>query len=181
MVETDQSLGINERFAAGMATVEGDFVVFMKPCDIMAPDALFECVRAINEYSDCDVLYTDVDAFDADGVHFQPVFRPDFSPELLRSYNYLRDLVVVRSSLLSGLPNLPYAIMGAAGYDLALRVTEKARRVCHVPRVLCHRRFCHKLIPPKASKPLKSSKSRSQGTGCPLSAYGNQRRGAERP
>ena len=56
----------------------------MKPCDIMAPDALFECVRAINEYSDCDVLYTDVDAFDADGVHFQPVFRPDFSPELLR-------------------------------------------------------------------------------------------------
>lgn len=141
VVETDQSLGINERFAAGMATVEGDFVVFMKPCDIMAPDALFECVRAINEYSDCDVLYTDVDAFDADGVHFQPVFRPDFSPELLRSYNYLRDLVVVRSSLLSGLPNLPYAIMGAAGYDLALRVTEKARRVCHVPRVLCHRRF----------------------------------------
>ena len=107
----------------------------------MAPDALFECARTINEYSDCDVLYTDVDAFDADGMHFQPVFRPDFSPELLRSYNYLRDLVVVRSSLLSGLPNLPYAIMGAAGYDLALRVTEKARRVCHVPRVLCHRRF----------------------------------------
>ena len=50
-------------------------------------------------------------------MNFQPVFRPDFSPELLRSYNYLRDLVVVRSSLLSGLPNLPYAIMGAAGYD----------------------------------------------------------------
>lgn len=141
VVETDPALGINERFAAGMATVEGDFVVFMKPCDVMAPDALFECVRSINEHPDCDVLYTDVDAFDAEGIHFQPVFRPDFSPELLRSYNYLRDLVVVRSTLLSGLPNLPYAIMGAAGYDLALRVTEKARRVCHVPRVLCHRRF----------------------------------------
>ena len=127
----------------------------MKPCDIMAPDALFECVRAINEYSDCDVLYTDVDAFDADGVHFQPVFRPDFSPELLRSYNYLRDLVVVRSSLLSGLPNLPYAIMGAAGYDFALR-----RRLAAYAtfRVFCAIVVLPQLIPLKASKPLKSSK-----------------------
>lgn len=141
VVETDPALGINERFAAGMATVEGDFVVFMKPCDVMAPDTLFECVRTINEYPDCDVIYTDVDAFDAEGVHFQPVFRPDFSPELLRSYNYVRDLVVVRPSLLMGMKNLPHAILGAAGYDLSLRITEKARRVCHVPRVLCHRRF----------------------------------------
>lgn len=141
VVQAEPELDLDQRFAAGMAAVEGDFVVFMKPCDVMAPDALFECVRAINEYPDCDVLYTDVDAFDAEGVHFQPVFRPDFSPELLRSYNYLRDMVVVRSVLLTGLKNLPRAIMGAAGYDLALRVTEKARRVCHVPRVLCHRRF----------------------------------------
>lgn len=141
VVQADPSLDLNQRFTAGMAAVEGDFVVFMKPCDVMAPDALFECVRAINEYPDCDVLYTDVDAFDAEGVHFHPVFRPDFSPELLRSYNYLRDMVVVRSELLSGMKSLPHAILGAAGYDLALRITEKARRVCHVPRVLCHRRF----------------------------------------
>ncbi len=104
-----------------------------------------------------------------------PCLRPDFSPELLRSYNYLRDLVVLRSSLLSGLPNLPYAIMGAAGYDLALRVTEKARRVCHVPRVLCHRRFATIDTSEGFKATQNRARSRSQGTGCPLSAYGNQR------
>ena len=32
-------------------------------------------------------------------------------------------------------------MFSASGYELVLRATEKARRVCHVPRVLCHRRF----------------------------------------
>ena len=32
-------------------------------------------------------------------------------------------------------------MFAACGYELVLRATEKARRVCHVPRVLCHRRL----------------------------------------
>lgn len=141
VVEGDPSRGLDESFNAGMAAVEGDFTVMMRVCDTLAPDMLFECVRMINEYPDCDVLYTDVDTVDAAGVHSHPALRPAFSPELLRSYNYLRDLLVARTSLLSELAPLSYGLVGAAGYDLALRMTERARRVCHVPRVLCHRRL----------------------------------------
>lgn len=141
VIDADPSMGPDESFDAGMSAAEGDFVVFMKVCDMLAPDALFECVRKLNEFSDCDVLYSDVDTLDAQGMHTHPVFRPAFSPELLRSYNYLRDFIVVRSSLLTDMHHVPHLLLGAASYDLALRVTERARRVCHVPRVLCHRRL----------------------------------------
>lgn len=141
LIDVDPAMGLEESFDAGMAAAEGEFVVFMKVSDTLAPDALFECVRTINEFPDCDVIYTDVDTMDAQGVHSHPVFRPAFSPELLRSYNYLRDLIVVRATLLSDIHPIPHILLGAASYDLVLRVTENARRVCHVARVLCHRRL----------------------------------------
>ena len=141
VIDADPSVGMEENFNAGMTAIEGDFIVFTRVCDSLAPDALFECVRTINEYPDCDFLYTDVDTCDAQGMHSQPLFRPDFSPELLRSFNYIRDLVVIRESLFSEIAPLSFSLFSAGGYELALRGTEKARRVCHVPRVLCHRRL----------------------------------------
>lgn len=141
VVNVDPSHGVEENLRAGMAAVEGDFVVLMRASEILAPNALFECVRTINEWPDCDVIYTDVDTVDAQGIHSHPVFRPAFSPELLRSYNYIRNLVAIRTSLLEEAAPRSVGIMGPSGYDLALRVTEAARRVCHIPQVLCHVRF----------------------------------------
>ena len=141
VIDADPSVGIDENFDAGMAAAEGDFIVFTKVCDVLAPDALFEFARMINEYPDCDFLYSDVDTCDADGVHSQPLFRPDFSPELLRSYNYIRDLVVMRESLYHEISPFSFSMFSASGYELVLRATEKARRVCHLPRILCYRRF----------------------------------------
>ena len=141
VVNVDPTLTPEEMFNAGMAAAEGEFVGLIRACDKVAPDTLFEYVRKINEFPDCDVLYSDADTFDADDVHTAPVLRPDFSPELLRSYNYMRDFLVVRSSVLVEVGLLSSDFFGAADYELVLRVTERARRVCHVPRILCHRRF----------------------------------------
>lgn len=141
VVNVDPSRSVQEGLHAGMAAVEGDFVVLVGASEILAPNALFECVRTLNECPDCDVLYTDVDTVDAQGIHSHPVFRPAFSPELLRSYNYIRNLVVIRTSLLEEAAPAAVEAIGPGGYDLALRVTEAARRVCHIPQVLCHVRF----------------------------------------
>lgn len=141
VIDADPTVGIDANFGIGLEAAEGDFVVFSRVSDVLAPDALFECARTINEYDDCDFLYTDVDTCDAQGNHSQPLFRPDFSPELLRSFNYIRDLVVVRESLLANIPPLSCSMFEGGGYELVLRATEKARRVCHVPRVLCYRRL----------------------------------------
>lgn len=141
VIEADAARGYDECFESGLAAAEGDFVLLMRAHDVLAPDALFECVRMMNEHPDCDLLYTDVDTVDAEGIHSSPAFRPAFSPELLRSYNYMRDFLVVRATLLADAMPPNYAPLDASTYDLVLRLSERAARVCHVPRVLCHRRF----------------------------------------
>ncbi len=73
-MNADQSIGLDDNFASGLAAAEGDFMVFTQVRDVLAPDALFEFVRAINKYPDCDFLYSDVDTCDAQGIHSQPLF-----------------------------------------------------------------------------------------------------------
>lgn len=130
-----------DAFQAGLDASEGDFVVSLHGSSVLAPNALFEFTRMLNEYPDSDVIYSDLDTFDADGAHFDPVFLPDFSPELLRSCNYLQDFFVVRSSLVHEVGGLDGVSDLASRYDFILRLTERARHVAHVPKVLCHRRY----------------------------------------
>lgn len=141
LMDIDQSLSLGEKINVGISAAEGEFVGLMRASDSLSPDALFEYVRIINEFPDCDVAYCDSDTVDAEGKHSHPVFRPDFSPELLRSCNYIRDFLVFRNDFLIDIGMLNGNFSGALDYDLALRATEKARRVCHVRRVLYHRRY----------------------------------------
>lgn len=73
--------------------------------------------------------------------------RPDFSPELLRSTNYIRDFIMIRSGVMHAIGDLSQFVDGAFFYDLVLRSTEAARQVCHVPRVLCHKRYATTNLP----------------------------------
>jgi GT2 family glycosyltransferase len=134
-------------FQAGADAAEGEFLVFMDPSDTVSADALFEITRMLNENPEGDVVYCDRDTFDADGAHFDPVFLPDFSPELLRSHCYIGGFVAVRATLLEAIGGTETVNRNAARYDMVLRFTEKARQVCHVPRVLCHRRYAAQVNP----------------------------------
>lgn len=141
LITVDQSLSLGDKINVGISAVEGEYVGLMRASDSLSPDALFEYVRIINEFPDCDVAYCDSDTIDAEGVHSHPIFRPDFSPELLRSCNYMRDFLMIRTDFLIEVGPLNGDFTGALDYELVLRATEKARRVCHVRRVLYHRRY----------------------------------------
>ncbi len=123
--------------AARLAT--GDPLLFLDAGDLLAPDALFEIATAFQHRIDTDLLYTDEDHVTADGAkRLDPLFKPDWSPELLLSVDYLAPLAVRR------------ALFAAAGgftaegegdvADLALRCAERAETIVHLPRVLLHRR-----------------------------------------
>ena len=45
----------------GKIMAEGDFIVLADHDDRLTPDALYECVRTLNEHPGCDVLYSDED------------------------------------------------------------------------------------------------------------------------
>ncbi len=120
-------------------TTHADFIVFLGPTQLLAPHGLAELALWIHSHPNVDVLYSDEDELDDLGRRIQPFFKPDWSPDLLRSRNYFGNLLVVRRSLLRALGLLDHDLGGDPFFALALRATERARTVGHVPRILHHR------------------------------------------
>ena len=80
-----------------MAT--GDYVALMDHDDELTADALFEVVKAINE-AGAEFIYSDEDKLELDGSFCEPHFKPDYSPDMFLSQNYLSHLGVIKKSLI---------------------------------------------------------------------------------
>lgn len=124
----------------GIAAATGTFIAFLDHDDLLAPDALAANARQIAEHDDVDYLYSDEDRIREDGRFADTFHKPDWSPERLRSQNYCNHLSVFRASLVRELGGLREGFEGAQDHDLVLRVTERARRIVHIPEVLHHGR-----------------------------------------
>jgi GT2 family glycosyltransferase len=125
--------------ARALRSAEGEFVGFIDPRDALAPQALFELVKALNDNLDADIIYSDEDAVEPDGRRVRPFFKPDWSPDLLLSTNYMAGFALVRRSLLAEVGGVRPDALGAEAYDVLLRVVERTKKIAHVPRVLYHR------------------------------------------
>lgn len=140
--------GISENTNAAVRMAKGDYILLADHDDVVAPDALFHIVKAINESvqkdgHQADVLYTDEDKISMDGIHyFEPNFKPDYNLFRLRENNYICHIFVVKKELLKQAGLFCAAYDGAQDYDLILRCCEKAENIVHIPRVLYHWR-CH--------------------------------------
>lgn len=122
--------------ALAMAT--GEFVALLDHDDLLHPEALAEVERALRSDPEADYLYTDEDLVSASGRHYGPFFKPDWSPERMRTQMYTCHLSVLRRALVEEVGGFDPECEGAQDWDLVLRVTERARSVLHVPRVLYH-------------------------------------------
>lgn len=122
--------------AAEMA--QGEYIALMDQDDELTPDALGEVAVHLAQHPETDVLYSDDDKISVQGRRFAAQFKPDWSPELLLSYMYIGHLFVLRRRLFLEAGGLRAGYEGAQDYDLALRVTERARRVGHIAKVLYH-------------------------------------------
>lgn len=131
--------GIAGNSNEALSDATGDFVTFLDHDDKLAPFALYEIVKAINENINCDFIYSDEDKITEDGKkRFTPHFKPDWSPDALRSYNYITHLTVIRRKLLDKIGWFRVGFDGSQDYDLILRATEQAERIVHIPKILYH-------------------------------------------
>lgn len=116
----------------------GEFVGFLDHDDELSPDALFEVVTRLNENPALDLLYSDEDKLETDGRRIEPFFKPDWSPDLLLSTNYIAHFSVFRRSLLEEVGGFRVGLDGSQDYDLLLRFTERTQKIAHIPKVLYH-------------------------------------------
>ncbi len=134
----DQSGHIATTSNTALAMATGEFVALMDHDDELHDTALYENVRLLNEHPDADLIYSDEDKINENGLRFQPFFKPDWSPDTLLSHMYTGHLSVYRRSLVERIGGFRSEYNGSQDYDLALRFTELTDQIHHIPKVLYH-------------------------------------------
>lgn len=117
---------------------KGEFVGLLDHDDVLEPDALEQVVHVLNNDEEVDYVYTDEDLLDEQGRFYEPFRKPDWSPERFRNQMYVCHFSVIRRSLLIDIEGFRPGFDGSQDYDLILRVTEKARKIHHIPIILYH-------------------------------------------
>lgn len=139
VVSHETPLQISENTNAALDIATGDFIAFADHDDLLAVHALFECVTALNEHPEAEMIYTDEDKVDMSGKeHFMPHFKTDFNLDMLRSVNYICHLCMVKRSLYEKVGKLNSEFDGAQDYDFVLRCAEQTKHIVHVPKILYH-------------------------------------------
>ncbi|MBP3886996.1 MAG: glycosyltransferase family 2 protein [Cellulosilyticum sp.] len=135
----EENKGISENTNAALDMAQGDYIALLDHDDLLTPDALYEVVKVINVCSRPDFIYTDEDKIDENSTHlFDPHFKPDYAPDTLRSYNYITHFSVFSKEVLEKSGKFNSQCDGSQDYDIILRITEKANKVIHIPKILYH-------------------------------------------
>lgn len=141
LLDSNEGIAGNTNEALKMA--DGDFVVLTDHDDLLSPEALYQCAKAVQKESQTDVIYSDEDKVDMSGKKFfEPHFKSDYNIDLLCTMNYICHLFVVRKDVMERAGLFESCYDGAQDHDFILRCTEKAEHIVHIPKVLYHWR-CH--------------------------------------
>lgn len=120
--------------------IRGDFLGFMDCGDVLAPHALLEVIRLYNEQPEAEVIYSDEDHIRGKNTRFNPLFKPDWSPDLMLSTNYINHFLVAGRRLLQGIDCFTNGTAASSYFDLILRLTEHTNKIYHIPEILYHSR-----------------------------------------
>lgn len=138
------NLGISGNMNAAADLAKGDVIALYDHDDFLEPDCLFEVALAWNE-KDYDFIYTDEDKYeDETGRYVGPNFKPDFSPALLQSTNYVCHFLAIRKDVWEQVGGkLRSEYDGAQDFDLMLRLMDvcKPENIHHIPKILYHWRM----------------------------------------
>ncbi len=122
---------------------DGEYIGLFDHDDILHPSVLFEYVKAINEQG-ADYLYCDETTFQSGDINHMLTmhFKPDYAPDNLRANNYICHFSVFKRTLLEGTELFRSRFDGSQDHDMILRLTDRAKKVVHIPRLMYYWR-CH--------------------------------------
>ena len=135
----EENLGVSGNTNVALDMAKGEYIAVVKHDDIITDDALYHVVNALQERR-YDIVYGDEDRMSEDGTKFSnPMFKPDFSNELLEAYNYIYHFPVVKTVLARGVGGFHDEYDGALDYDFILRCVEnQTEGIHHIARILYH-------------------------------------------
>lgn len=136
VIERETNGGIVAASNDAIARSSGTFVVLLDHDDMLEPGALAAAAKVAAEFDDVDYIYSDHLKVRDDGTVQNVLHKADWSPELLRHSMYTLHMSVIRRSVLTEVGGFRRGFDGSQDHDLVLRVTERARRIVHIPEGL---------------------------------------------
>jgi GT2 family glycosyltransferase len=117
-----------------MFVSKADYFIFLNNFSVLHSDFLFNIVSKINQNFLGDVYYCDED-YAKNGKRVNPFFKPDWSPYLLRSFNYIGNSFVMRKQILNKLSN--FVLDKNFHYNLMLHCAEISNKFVHISIPSC--------------------------------------------
>lgn len=151
--------GISSNSNEALTMATGDWIVLLDHDDLLHPSALYSVMRRIED-TGADFIYTDESRFTGvpqNNIDSYPFYKPDYSPEYLRSTNYICHLVAFKKTLINEGEGFRSEYDGSQDYDLVLRTTERANKIEHIPQVLYYWRYTEGSVSSSATLNINSS------------------------
>ena len=156
-IHLDEDKGISGNTNDAIKLTTGDYIIFMSFDDVLTPFALYEIVNCINYNPSLDFIYPDSDSI-INNRRCNPCYKPDFSPDYLRSTNYIGHFMVVSKGLVLRLNGFNGKYDGAQDYDFVLRMSEVTTKIHHIHKILVHNRQDDLSIAKSSSKYLETGR-----------------------
>ena len=135
----DEKAGISANSNRAMEISDGEYIAILDHDDMLHPSALHEVMKAICR-DGADFIYSDEAAFSNNHTIFLKHHKPDYAFDTLCSCNYISHFTVFSRALTVRAGVFRSEYDGSHDYDLILRYTDSASKICHIPRLLYFRR-----------------------------------------
>lgn len=133
-----QNKGISGNSNEALSLATGEFIGLLDHDDELSLDALYEVVKHLQTNHDADMIYSDEDKINLNGKRSDPFFKPDWSPDMFLTHNYLCHFSVIRKNLVDKVGGFRSKCEGSQDYDLFLRTSELSKNIGHIPKILYH-------------------------------------------
>lgn len=134
--KADPGLSRSRLFSGYLSADEIGYFAVIDERAFLHPSALHSFAKEIDSHA-CDFLFSDELSFTSRISDARnPFYKPEYSPDTLRSYNYIGAFFAFAAGLYRSVSS-DGAADNDSSYDLILRLCEKASRPHRIPELLC--------------------------------------------
>ena len=139
MIRATDNAGVSHALNLAAAEASGDFLAPVDHDDVVVSQGFSQMLRCL-QYHRASWVYSDEIQVDANGFLIRRMYKPDYSPQLLRSLMYINHLQLFSQELFRKVGGYREGFEGSQDHDLALRMSEVVEPV-HAETIAYHWRI----------------------------------------
>jgi len=139
LVRNSLNAGVSHALNLAAAEASGDLLAPVDHDDVVVTQGFSQTLRCL-KYHHAQWVYSDEIQVDANGFLIRRMYKPDYSPQLLRSLMYINHLQLFSRDLFDRVGGYREGFEGSQDHDLALRMCEQVEPV-HAEAIAYHWRI----------------------------------------